>query len=178
MGRLSAPLIALLLGAAMAAGLSACGSGGGADLLPGGTASEIKSNLDQVRQLVEEGECTGAEDAAETVGLEVEELTGVDKKLKQALSEGATRLNEVVAGCEEAEEEIDTTEFEETEEPDVEEKKPAKPKKPKPKPEKEDGKEEEVEPPAEEEKGKGTGEETDGGAPSGGVGPATPAEGE
>lgn len=181
MGRLSASILALLLATAVAVGLTACGSGGSADLLPGGTATEIKSNLELVRQLAEEGDCPGAADAAASVGIQVEELTGVDKKLKAALNEGATRLNEVVGTCEEAEDE-ETTESLEEEEPEVEEnQKPAKPKKDKEKekPEKESGPEEAPEPPGqEEEKGKGTGEETGGGAPSGGVGPGTAVEGE
>jgi hypothetical protein len=180
MGRLSASILTLLLAAAVAVGLTACGSSGSADLLPGGTASEIKSNLELVRQLAEEGDCPGAADAAASVGIQVEELTGVDKKLKAALSEGATRLNEVVGTCEEAEDEETTESFEE-EEPEVEEnQKPAKPKKEKEKPEKEpESPEEGPEPPGqEEEKGKGTGEETGGGAPSGGVGPGTAVEGE
>ena len=103
MGRLSAPLPALALAAVAALGLSACGSGGKADLLPGGTAGEITANLDQVKALATAGDCVGAEDAAQAVSSQIEELNGVDKKLKQALREGATRLNEVVAGCEEAE---------------------------------------------------------------------------
>jgi outer membrane biosynthesis protein TonB len=103
MGRLSARLPALALAAVVALGLSACGSGGGADLLPGGTASEITANLDQVKELATAGDCVGAEDAARAVSSQIEELGGVDKKLKQTLREGATRLNEVVAGCEEVE---------------------------------------------------------------------------
>jgi len=179
MGRLSASFPALLLAAAVAVGLSACGSSGGADLLPGGTASEIESNLEEVRQLVEEGDCPGAADAAASVGIQVEELHGVDAKLKAALAEGADRLNEVVAGCEEEKEPEETTEGLEEEEPEVDEsEKPAKPKKEKV--EKETGPPEEApEPPGqEEEKGKGPPEETGGGAPSGGVGPGTAVEGE
>ncbi len=103
MGRLSAPLLALALAAVAALGLSACGSGGKADLLPGSTAGEITANLDQVKTLASAGDCVGAEDAAQAVSSQIEELGGVDKKLKQTLREGATRLNEVVAGCEEAE---------------------------------------------------------------------------
>ena len=181
MGRLSASIFALLLAAAVAVGLSACGSSGGADLLPGGTASEIKSNLEQVRELVEEGDCPGAADAAASVGIQVEELNGVDPKLKAALGEGAERLNEVVGDCEEAEEEETTESFEEEEEPAVEEnEKPAKPKKEKTEKEKPPPAEE-AEPPGQEEekgKGKGPGEETEGEAPSGGVGPAAAVEGE
>jgi outer membrane biosynthesis protein TonB len=106
MGRLSPFLLALAVAAALATGLSACGDSG-SDLLPGTTASEINSNLDEVQQLVSEGDCVGATDAAATVSTQVEDLTGVDKELKEALSEGATRLNEVVSGCEEAPDEAE-----------------------------------------------------------------------
>jgi hypothetical protein len=182
MGRLSASILTLLLAAAVAVGVGACGSGGGADLLPGGTAKEIKSNLDLVRQLVEEGECPGAADAAAAVGLQVEELTGVDPKLKAALDEGATRLNEVVDSCEE-EASVETTEPVESEEvePEIEENvKPAKPKKEKPEKEAAPPKEPPEPPGQEEEKGNAEEppEETGGGAPSGGVGPGTAVEGE
>jgi hypothetical protein len=101
MARLSASLLALALGAVAALGLVACGSGGGADLLPGGTASEINSNLDRVQELVDEEECSGAEEAAQEVSAQIEALDGVDEQLKQALREGATRLTLLVEECEE-----------------------------------------------------------------------------
>jgi outer membrane biosynthesis protein TonB len=188
MGRLSASLLALALGAIASLGLVACGSSGGANLLPGSTASEINANLDQVEQLANEGDCVGAADSAQAVSAQIGALGGVDAKLKQALREGATRLNEVVASCEEtaAEEEVAPA-IEPPEAPAEAEKKEEKEKPAKPvKPEKEveeapeeapaptlppqakgeaKGHEEEVEaPPAEPE-----------GSPSGGVGPATPA---
>jgi outer membrane biosynthesis protein TonB len=190
MGRLSAPLLACILAAAMALGLSACG-GSDADLLPGDTASEITANLDQVRDLVGEGECVGAADAAQEVSAQVNALGGVDKKLKQALQEGATRLNEVVASCEEAPEEETEPAVETAIEPeDEEEPKKEKAEKPeKTKPEK--GAEEEPEetetealPPQAEGKAKGHEKqeeavppaETGGGTPAGGVGPGAAVE--
>jgi outer membrane biosynthesis protein TonB len=187
MARLSASLLALALGALAALGMVACGSGG-ADLLPGDTASEITSNLDQVEQLASEGDCSGAAGAAETVSAQVESLGGVDAKLKQALSEGATRLNEVVASCEET-----TTEEEEpailpAEEPQEVEKKekPEKPEKPKKEDKQEELPEEEETPtlpPQAEGKAKGHEKqeeevppvEEDGGTSSGGVGAGEPA---
>lgn len=194
MGRLSASLSALGLAVVAALALSACG-GGGADLLPGGTASEINSNLDRVQQLVGEGDCIGAEDAAQEVSAQVDALGGVDKQLKQALAEGAERLNEVVDGCEEASEEESAEPVEAVEEAEPVEEKPEKQK-----PKKQAEKEEEAEEPAEEttpslppqangkaeglENGNGNAppEEADeagegGGTPSGGVGPGTPAAG-
>ena len=191
MGRLSAPLLALALGVLAALGLAACGNGGDADLLPGGTASEITANLDQVEQLANEGDCIGAADAAQTVSAQVEALGGVDRKLKLALREGAARLNEVVLSCEEAPSEEETEPaIEEAVEPEAEVKKekPEKPEKPK-----QEAKEapEEAEttpalPPQAEGKAKGHEEgeeeappaESGGGASSGGVGPGAPVGGE
>jgi hypothetical protein len=163
---------------ALAALLSACGSSGGADLLPGTTANQINSNLDEVQRLVSEGECEGATGAAGQVSAEVEELGGVDAKLKEALREGAERLEEVVLTCEETEEEpAETTE---EEEPEVnEDEEAAKHEKQEgSKPTKEHGQPAEpAETPGhEEENGEGTPEEN--GTPSGGLGPGTEVEGE
>jgi outer membrane biosynthesis protein TonB len=195
MGRLSAslPLFALLAAATMA--LSACGGESDADLLPGTTASQIDANLSQVEQLVAEGECVGAENSAAEIGSQVEELSGVDQKLKQALSEGAARLTENVASeCEEepVEEETEPT-VEETEEEPEEKPKDEKPDEAEKEAEKEEKEaekeaekeqkevekeEQEAEKEAEEnevppvEPGKGEGPS------SGGVGPGAPVEGE
>jgi hypothetical protein len=137
MGRLSASLLALVLAAVAALGLAACG-GSDADLLPGDTAAEITANLDQVRELVDAEECVGAADAAQEVSNQVDALGGVDKKLKEALREGAARLNALVAECEEApEEETEPTVETAIEPEDEEEEKKEKPEKPeKTKPEK------------------------------------------
>jgi hypothetical protein len=192
MGRLSASLLALALGAVAALGLVACGSGDSADLLPGGTASEITANLDQVEQLAGEGDCVGAADAAQAVSAQVEALGGVDKKLKLALQEGATRLNEVVVSCEEApseEEELPAIEpAEELEEVEDKKEKPEKPEKPKKEVEEtpEEGETTPTLPPQAEGKAKGHEEgeeeappaETGEGTPSGGVGPGAPAGGD
>lgn len=188
--RPSARAIALVLAVAAASGLVACG-GEEADLLPGGTASEINSNLDRVEQLADEGDCAGASDAAATVSLQVEELGGIDARLKQALREGAARLNEVVAGCEEVTTEEETAPIEEVEEPEEEEKEREKPEKPdeaEVEKEAEEAEREEASPtlpPQAEGEAKGHEKqeeaplpESGGGAPSGGVGPSTPAAGE
>jgi hypothetical protein len=100
MGRLSTFLLALLLGGASAVTLVSCGSDSDAKLLPGTTASQIESNLDQVNQLVASGDCIGAEDAVAEVAAEVEEVN-VAAKLKTALQEGTAKLSEVVSRCEE-----------------------------------------------------------------------------
>jgi hypothetical protein len=191
MGRLSTSLLAIVLGAACAATLVSCGEEGNADLLPGDTASEITSNLDRVKTLAQSGECVGAQDAAQEVSIQIESLGGVDKTLKQALREGATRLNEVVASCDETTTEaVPPASVEEAVESPTE--KPKKEKKPKKV--EEEATAEETPPPSHSlppqanGKGKGLekgpeeepgGEEAETEAPSGGIGPGAPAgEGE
>ena len=192
MGRLSASLLVFALVAAATLGLSACGESG-ADLLPGDTASEITSNLDQVRELASEGECIGAEDAAREVSDQVDSLGGVDEQLKQALREGAERLTLVVEACEEAPEEEEEPAIAPAVEPEEEEakEKADKPEKEKPQKEAKETQEEETEtsplPPQAEGKAKGHEKtpaeevpppEESGGTPSGGVGPGAAVEGE
>lgn len=143
MARLSALLLAFLLGAAGAVALASCGSGSDADLLPGTTADQIESNLDQVEELAGEEDCIGAEDAVAEVTAEVEELQGVDLKLKAALQEGTAKLSEVVSRCDEettseetepsVETDVEAGELEEDEKqkkekPEKEDKEPAEPK--------------------------------------------------
>lgn len=115
--------LALVLGCATAFALASCGGGEDAKLLPGATAQEITENLDTVKQLVGEGECVGATNEAQEVSAQVEALSGVDPKLKQALEEGAARLNEVIVECQEAT--TETTEpTEDTTEEEAEERLP------------------------------------------------------
>jgi hypothetical protein len=102
MRRLTAFTLALALGVTAAFALASCGGGENAKLLPGATAQEISENLDSVKQFVSEEECVGAANAAQEVSTQVEDLSGVDTKLKQALQNGAAQLNEVVANCEES----------------------------------------------------------------------------
>jgi len=144
MGRLSAFLLALLLGGASAVALASCGGGSDAELLPGTTASQIESNLDQVNQLSAEGDCIGAEDAVANVAAEVEELQGVDAKLKAALQEGTAKLSEVVSECEETSEETEPSIEPNVGAEELEEEK--KPKKEKPDKEPKEPKEEPTEP--------------------------------
>jgi outer membrane biosynthesis protein TonB len=189
MARLSALLLVFLLGATSAVALASCGSGDDAELLPGTTADEIESNLDQVEQLASSGDCIGAEDAVAEVTAEVEELEGVDLKLKAALQEGTARLSEVVGRCEEEPDEETEPTLETDVEPEVEEEE--KPKKEKP--EKDDDKPSEPdEEPSEGEgpelppQANGKGEEKGSGPPaepgpeedpsSGGVGPSVGVE--
>jgi outer membrane biosynthesis protein TonB len=179
--------LAFAAGLAAALGLASCGGGSEAKLLPGQTARQINENLAAVRTLVAEGECVDAEDAAQQVGTQVEDLQGIDARLKQALQEGAERLNEVVLECTEETTEEDTEEALPT---TTEETEPEKPEKEKPGKEKHE-EEEEVEPPEEEveevpkpeqepPKGKGQGPEPPAPPehPSGGIGPGSAAEGD
>jgi hypothetical protein len=189
MPRTPLSLLALALGATATLSLVACG-GEDAKLLPGETAREITANLDTVRQLSDEGDCVGAESAARQVGEQIEALEGVDQKLKRALEDGAARLEEVIAGCEEASIEAIgpaevPSEVEEEVEKEPKQKEPkekgAKPKDEKPAPE------EPSLPPQAEGEGKGlengngpppveeAPEEAPGESSSGGVGPGAPA---
>jgi hypothetical protein len=188
MPRIAAYAIAIALGAAAALALVSCGGSGDAKLLPGQTAAEITQNLDAVKQLAAERECASAQDQALQVSTQVESLGDVDPKLKQALVQGAERLNEVVGTCEEetVEEPVET----ETLPPVVEstEAKPGKGKEKKEEGPPEPSEPEEAEtteeaeenglPPQAEGEAKGHGvppghEE----APSGGIGPGHEAEG-
>ena len=192
MARFSALLLVIALGAASALALVYCGSGDDAKLLPGTTADEIEANLDAVEQLAAEQDCFGAEDAVAQVTAEVEELEGVDARLKRALEDGTARLSEVVGRCEEedTEEETEPTLESDVGAEEVEDEKEKKPKKEKPE------KEEPAEPEEEPSKGEGPelppqangkGEEKGGGPPpaetepeetpsSGGVGPGVGVE--
>jgi hypothetical protein len=191
MARLSASLLCLALGAVSALALASCGGGSSADLLPGTTANQINSNLDQVEQLVDRGDCVGAEDAVAAVTQEVEGLREVDLKLKTALEEGAAHLSEVVTECEETSEETEPTLESDVEAGEVEEKKPKKEKPEKegkgpaePQEEAGEGEGPELPPQANgkgEENGEGGGPppsepEAEEEAPSGGVGPGVGVE--
>jgi hypothetical protein len=191
MGRLNQSLPALALAVLAALAVASCG-GSDAQLLPGETARDINTNLTAVRQLADEGDCLGAESAAQQVSEQVEALTGIDAKLKRALEQGAARLNEVVASCEESEQEETTSTTVTTEAENGEGKGTKKGAKQGEKEEREGGREEggeEAEPPPPpqtegETEGAGGGNERGGGeqgseeSSSGGVGPGTPVEGE
>jgi hypothetical protein len=189
MPRSRASLLIFPLVALATLGLTACGEED-AQLLPGGTAREITVNLDTVKQLSDEGDCVGAESAAQQVGEQIEALEGVDRKLKQALEDGAARLEEVIVECEEP----STEAVAPAEIPPEEEDEEAEEKEKKPKPDKD----EEADAPETspslppQANGEGKGLENDGGppvgeeeepeeggaeSPSGGVSPGSPAGG-
>ncbi len=139
MSRTAKAALAPALSILVAVSLVSCG-GEDAQLLPGDTAREINANLDKVGELSDEGDCVGAESAAQQIGEQIEALSGVDEKLKRALMDGAERLNEVIAECEETIEETAPTTAPEESEAEPEK----KPKKEKPK-DKEKQKEKEAE---------------------------------
>jgi hypothetical protein len=190
------PVATALALALLAGALGGCGEED-AELLPGGTAREITANLDAVEQLADEGDCAGAESAALQVSEQVEALRGIDARLERALEQGAARLREVVARCEE---ELEVTEPEPVE-PEIDEDELAEREKEEEKELKEEEKREAEEakredededegeegegslPPQAEGEGNGVEGENGGGpppavedgAPSGGVSPANPA---
>jgi outer membrane biosynthesis protein TonB len=188
MGRSVPYLLAAALGLLGSLALASCGEED-AQLLPGETAREITANLEAVRQLADEGDCVGAESAAQQVSEQIEALGGVDQRLKQALEDGSDRLSEVVESCEE--ETVETTETDtvptEPEEVDKKaEKEQEKEEKELEKEERDREKEEEKErdtppptgePPAEEEEGDDDEEEGEEETSSGGVSPGSSVEG-
>jgi hypothetical protein len=193
----AASLFAVLLAVAALLG---CGEED-AQLLPGSTAREITANLDTVQRLADEGDCIGAESAARQVSEQVEALNGVDERLRRALRDGAARLNEVVADCEEEEAVAPDTAPTETESTTSDEENRKASEKAEEKAEKKEEKEEERKgdgetteaeknpslPPQAEGEGKGLDDgsgsgpsdgEEGGGTPAGGVSPGNPAGGE
>src|ERR1700742_2403800 len=113
---------AALILAAIAVGLllSACGGGGNGELLPGATAEQINSNLDQVRSSFYSGDCEKAENAVAEVSTQVDDLNNVDAKLKKALKSGAEKLSVEVSSCGVAEEEAEAAKAEEAAEEEQE----------------------------------------------------------
>jgi len=184
------PSLAVAAGLLIALALSACG-GEDAKLLPGETAREITANLDTVKQLANEGDCVGAESAVQQVGEQIEALEEVDPKLKRALEQGAGRLEEVIASCEESSgEAIAPAEVPAEIEEEAAKPKQGEDKEKAPKPQEKEAKEGSPELPPQA-KGEGKGLEEGGGppaaeeqpeeaapeSPSGGVGPGAPAGG-
>jgi hypothetical protein len=90
-------VLAALLGAA-AAGLVACGSGGGdrSDLIPQRSADRLKSALSDVRSAVDDGDCDQAEQAVTRArGVLVNLPSAVSDRLVARLQEGIDNLAEV-----------------------------------------------------------------------------------
>lgn len=89
-------MLAVALGAASAVALVSCGdSGDDSGLLPGDTADQIVTNLEEVEDLAAAGDCDGAAAAAADVSGQIEDLDrSVDPRLRQALAEGAEEVEQ------------------------------------------------------------------------------------
>jgi len=86
--------LVLVFGAATV--ISACGEDR-SNLLPGKTVKEISANLDTVQQLVDEGQCFDALNAANEVQSQAEALPkSVDPQLKRSLIDGVVTLTILV----------------------------------------------------------------------------------
>jgi hypothetical protein len=90
-------LVALV--ALTATALAACGDGGTNrdELLSPTAASELRSTLAEVQQRVEDGDCTGAGEQAQTLEQQAGSLpVKVEANLRDALVDGASRLQKLV----------------------------------------------------------------------------------
>ena len=88
--------------------------------VPGATAKQINSNLDQVRSSFYSGDCEKAENGVAEVSTQVDDLNNVDAKLKKALKSGAEKLSVEVSSCGVAEEEAEAAKAEEAAEEEQE----------------------------------------------------------
>ncbi len=97
LSRLAVPTLALALGAVLALALVSCGSRDTKGLLPGDTANQIVSNLNQVEQDASDGSCISAAQEVATVQDQIRSLpASVDSQLRARLEAGAQRLADVV----------------------------------------------------------------------------------
>jgi hypothetical protein len=95
--RLALPILALVLGAAVAVGLVSCGGRDEKGLLPGENAQQIVDNLNQVEQDASNGDCDLALQHAEEVRAQIEALgNDVNAQLKQRLADGAAKLEQLI----------------------------------------------------------------------------------
>jgi hypothetical protein len=114
--RILAFLVALALGAGVAL-LAACGEGTSAGV-PAANASDLKSQIEDVQQAVDDGRCTDVAGQLKQVDEGIDDLPpSVDSQLVNALNEGATKLRGLaIEECGVAETETtDTTTTETTE---------------------------------------------------------------
>jgi hypothetical protein len=111
--RILACLLALALGAAVAL-LAACGEGTSAGV-PAARAGDLKSQIKDVRQAVDDGRCSDVPGQLKQVDEGIDELPpSVDSQLVNALRDGATKLRDLaIDEC--GEPETQTTETETTE---------------------------------------------------------------
>jgi hypothetical protein len=92
---LIAPIAVFALGVGAAFAVVSCGDSE-EGLLPGATADQIVENLEEVERLVAEGDCSGAQQAAQEVASQVDALgSDVNARLRRALADGADELEQV-----------------------------------------------------------------------------------
>jgi hypothetical protein len=91
-----APLIALALAAALAAGCGDNNSGGGRKLSPA-SATALRGTLDAIENAVIVHDCSSADEQAGTLRGQVESLSRVGSGLRRALEASAARLESLVA---------------------------------------------------------------------------------
>ena len=85
-------VLALLLGPSTAL-LAACGGGGTKSGIPSASAGELKSQITDVGQAVDDGRCTDVAGQLKQVDQAIEELPKTtDDQLVNALRDGSTRL--------------------------------------------------------------------------------------
>ena len=85
-------LLALTLGAS-AALLAACGGGGTKDGIPAASAGELKSQIEDVKQAVDDGRCSDVRGQLRQVDSGIDDLPGsVEPTLVSALRDGAEKL--------------------------------------------------------------------------------------
>jgi hypothetical protein len=84
--------------------LAACGDGSSdSKLLSPTDASELRSTLAQVEQQVENGDCTAAREQVSLLERQVSSLDRIEADLRDALTSGTSRLQELVtANCPQA----------------------------------------------------------------------------
>jgi hypothetical protein len=101
--------LAFLLGVAAAA-LVACG-GSNKKLLPAVSADRLKNDLADVSQALSQQDCAAANSAVQRLQADLQRVPGtVDRRLRQRLNEGATRLaGRVPSDCKAAPQTTTTT---------------------------------------------------------------------
>jgi hypothetical protein len=100
-------VLALLLGMSTAL-LAACGSGSTKGGIPSASAGELKSQITDVGQAVDDGRCSDVQGQLRQVDQGIDELPKTtDRQLVNALRDGATRLRRVAV--DECDPDADTT---------------------------------------------------------------------
>lgn len=102
-------VLALLLGMSAAA-LAACGGGGTRGGIPSASAGELKSQITDVGQAVDDGRCSDVPKQLRQVDARIDELPQTtDDQLVRALHDGADRLREVAVDECQPDDETETT---------------------------------------------------------------------